>query len=306
MSKRPLVGVVTPVYNGGRYLRECIDSVLAQTYDNWQYTILDNCSIDGTSEIADEYAARDPRIRVYRNPEVLPIMQNWNAALGLMPAEAKYCKVVHADDTLFPECLERMTALAERHPTVAVVTSYALWGDEVRHLGVTYPVEVVDGREICRDTLLSKCYVFGSPSSILLRAADVRSRQRFYNEQNRHADTEACFDLLDGADLGFVHQILTRTRIHPDAETPASVRINTFHDAWLTMHMRYGPQCLDPEDYYALLFRRLRRYGIFLTKAAVKAKYRDPRFRTHHREAVGRVLQSLTHGGLAVPRRSSA
>ncbi len=233
-------------------------------------------------------------------------MENWNAALGLMPAEAKYCKVVHADDTLFPDCLGRMTDLAERHPTVAVVTSYALWGNEVRHLGVPYPVEVVDGRDICRDTLLGKCYVFGSPSSLLLRAADVRSRQRFYNEQNRHADTEACFDLLADADLGFVHQILTRTRVHPEAETSASVQINTFHDAWLTMHLRYGPRYLDARDYYALLFKRLRRYGVFLAKAAVKAKYRDPRFREHHREAVGRVLRALTNGGLAVPRRSSA
>jgi glycosyltransferase involved in cell wall biosynthesis len=298
LSQKPLVGVVTPVYNGERYLRECIESVLSQTYDNWTYTILDNCSTDRTSEIVSEYAACDSRIRVRRNTTVLPIMENWNAALRLIPAEATYCKVVHADDTLFPECLERMTDVAERHPTVAVVTSYALWGDEVRHLGVPYPVEIVDGRDICRDTLLGKCYVFGSPSSLLLRAADVRSRRTFYNEENRHADTEACFELLDGADLGFVHQILTRTRIHPDAETSVSVQINTFHDAWLAMHLRYGPRYLDAGEYYAGLIRRLARYGVFLTKAAVKAKYRDPEFRAHHREAVGRLRRCLAHGGM--------
>jgi glycosyltransferase involved in cell wall biosynthesis len=304
MSKRPLVWVVTPVYNGERYLGECIDSVLAQTYDHWQYVILDNCSTDRTAAIVKEYAARDTRIRLRQNMQFLPIMENWNAALRLIPDEAKYCKVVHADDTLFPECLDRMTTLAERRPSVVVVTSYALWGDEVRHLGVPYPVEVVDGREICRSTLLGKSYVFGSPSSLLLRAADVRVREAFYNEQNVHADTEVCFELLADADLGFVHQVLTRTRIHPDAITPLSVKINTFHDAWLAMHLRYGPLYLETRKYYSILAKRLGLYGVFLAKAIGKAKFRDPRFRQHHSAALRRLLRSLAPGALPTPRQA--
>jgi glycosyltransferase involved in cell wall biosynthesis len=51
VSERPLVWVMTPVYNGERYLAECIESVLAQTHENWQYLVVDNCSSDGTSEI---------------------------------------------------------------------------------------------------------------------------------------------------------------------------------------------------------------------------------------------------------------
>jgi glycosyltransferase involved in cell wall biosynthesis len=304
MSEESLVWVVTPVYNGERYLRECIESVLGQSHRRWEYLIFDNCSTDRTAEIANEYVARDGRVQLRRGTRFLPIIENWNAALRHIPDDAEYCKVVHADDTLFPECLERMIDLAERHPSVSVVTSYALWGDEVRHLGVPYPVEVVDGREICRATLLGKCYVFGSASSTLLRAADVRARDAFYNEQNLHADTEACFELLADADLGFVHQILTRTRIHPDAMTPLSERINTFHDAWLSMHVGYGARCLEPREYYAKLIRRLWRYGVFLTKATAKVKVRDPRFRKHHRAALGRVLRSLGSGGL-VPFRKA-
>ena len=68
-GRSPLVSVVTPVYNGERFLRECIESVLAQTYQHWDYTIVDNSSTDQTSEIAREYAARDSRIRVLRNAE---------------------------------------------------------------------------------------------------------------------------------------------------------------------------------------------------------------------------------------------
>jgi glycosyltransferase involved in cell wall biosynthesis len=305
MSARPLVWVVTPVYNGERYLPECIESVLAQTYDNWRYVVVDNCSTDGTPEIVRAYAGRDARVSLHQNSDFLPIMANWNHALRLLPSEAKYCKVIHADDTLFPECLERMVDVAERNASVAIVTSYALWGDEVRHQGVPYPVEVVNGREICRSTLLGECYVFGSPSSTLLRAADVRARPAFYNEQNLHADTEVCFDLLRDADLGFVHQILTRTRVHTEAMTSFTVRINTFHHAWLAIHLRYGELYLDRREYYRRLAYRLRRYAVFLGKAAVKAKFRDPEFRKHHRFALAYLLRSAPLLRASPGRRSA-
>jgi glycosyltransferase involved in cell wall biosynthesis len=281
------------VYNGERYLAECIESVLAQTYDDWRYLVVDNRSTDTTPEIVHGYAAQDARIQLYRNGEFLPIIENWNHALRLIPREAKYCKVVHADDVLFPECLERMADVAERNPSAALITSYALWGDEVRHQGVPYPFEVVDGRKICRSTLLGDCFVFGSPSTILLRAADVRARPAFYNEENLHADTEVCFELLREADLGFVHQILTRTRIHAEAMTSFSARVNTFDDAWLAIHVKYGKLYLTRREYYAGLADRLRGYAVFLAKASIKAKFRDPQFRKYHRDALGRLLRSV-------------
>src|SRR5918996_930588 len=99
MSERPLVWVVTPVHNGERHLAECIESVLAQTYRNWQYVVVDNRSTDRTPEVVRHYAASDTRVQLHQSTEFLPIMANWNRALRLIPREAKYCKVVHADDT---------------------------------------------------------------------------------------------------------------------------------------------------------------------------------------------------------------
>ena len=58
----PLVSVVTPVYNGGKWLRECIESVIAQRYQNWRYTIVNNRSTDDTLEIAEHYARQDARV----------------------------------------------------------------------------------------------------------------------------------------------------------------------------------------------------------------------------------------------------
>ena len=62
LHEQPQVSVITPVYNGEEFLSECIQSVLSQTYQNWDYTIVNNRSTDRTLEIAQSYAARDPRI----------------------------------------------------------------------------------------------------------------------------------------------------------------------------------------------------------------------------------------------------
>ncbi len=65
-ATRPLVSVVTPFFNTAPYLAEYIESVLAQSYSQFEYILMDNCSTDGSSEIAATYASRDPRIRLIR------------------------------------------------------------------------------------------------------------------------------------------------------------------------------------------------------------------------------------------------
>src|SRR3954471_10873583 len=113
MTSRPFVSVVTPVYNGGRYLAECVASVAAQTHRDWELVILDNCSTDDTARVAEESAAGDARIRIRRAEHFLDIYGNHNRALAEGSPAARYVKVVHADDWLAPECLERMVAVAE-------------------------------------------------------------------------------------------------------------------------------------------------------------------------------------------------
>ncbi len=94
----PLVSVVTPAYNEEEHLAECIESVLAQTYTNWEYVIVNNCSTDGTMAVAEKYAAVDPRIRVLGNDKLIPAVANFNFTLRQISAESKYCKMVLADD----------------------------------------------------------------------------------------------------------------------------------------------------------------------------------------------------------------
>src|SRR6516164_7127706 len=163
----PLVSVLTPVYNGGEFLEQCIESVLAQSFSDYEYIIVNNCSTDNTLAIARHYELRDHRIRVHNNTDFLGVIENHNLAFSLMSPATKYCKVVSADDFIFPHCLEQMVNFADAHQSVGMVGCYMLAGKKMMNVGLEYERSVVSGRDICRETLLGGLHVFGSPTSLL-------------------------------------------------------------------------------------------------------------------------------------------
>ena len=278
MSARALVSVVTPVYNGERFLRECIESVLAQTYEHWEYILVDNCSTDRTLAIAEEYAARDPRIRVHTNREFVRAIPNHNIALRRISPESRYCKPLGADDWLFPDCLAQMVALADAHPSVAVVGAYALYGlpdAPIAWTGLPYPSTVVAGAEACRLRLRGGPYVFGTPTAVLYRSDIVRGRDPFYNEANFHADSEVCFDVLERHDFGFVHQVLTYRRMQDGSLTTRSQDLNTYLPGVLLELVRYGPKYLAPAELEERIRAHLRDYYRYLGKQVYRRRGRD-------------------------------
>jgi glycosyltransferase involved in cell wall biosynthesis len=261
---QPLVSVLTPVYNGEKYLSECIESVLTQTYKNWEYSIINNCSTDRTLEIAQAYAEKDKRIRVITNSEFVNRLRNHNIAFRQMPLNSKYCKVVHADDWLFADCIMKMVELAEANPTVAIVGAYGLRNDRVCWDGLPYPSTVIPGKEIGRSTLLGGPYVFGSPTSLLVRCDEIRKLHTPYNEANPHADKEICFDILRDRDFGFVHQVLTFTREHSEAASAFCRRFYTYFFGDLQILIKYGRAYLSAEEYEQEIRRRWKRYYDYL------------------------------------------
>ena len=279
--REPLVSIVTPVYNGAQHLRECIESVLAQTHSNWEYTIVNNCSTDRTLEIAQEYAARDSRLRVVTTERFVPVIQNYNNAVRQTSVDAAYCKVVAADDWLFPECLQRMIALFEANPTVGIVGSYQLCGTEIAWQGLPYTQPIVSGRDACRMELLGGPYLFGSPTTIMFRADIVRTRDVFFNEANLHADTEACFEFLEHNDFGFVHQVLTFRRVEQGSLTAFSRRYNTYAPSLLYLLLMYGAKYLSEEERSKRIDEVLRQYYRYLAKQFYRR--REPEFWRYHR-----------------------
>ena len=268
-SALPLVSVVTPVYNGEAHLRECIESVLAQTYLNWDYMIVNNCSIDRTRDIAEEYAARDARIRVLNNTHFVRVVANHNIAVRQISPRSEYCKVVAADDRLSPECLSRMVDLAQRHPSVGIVSSFGVRGEmnAVIPAQMPYTAPLIPGREICRATLLGGPYLFGQPTSVLYRADLIRCHDPFFNESNIHADAEVCFELLRYCDFGFVHEVLTYVRMSEKSLSRFSDRINTYLAGNLYLLLKYGPIYLTSDEMQERIKVKLRNYYAFLAES---------------------------------------
>lgn len=112
----PKVSIGLPVYNGENYLREAVDSVLAQTLTDWELIISDNCSTDATASIAKDYAARDSRIRYHRNLENIGATGNHNQTVKM--ARGKYFRFYAHDDVILPQYLEKCVAVLEQNPEI--------------------------------------------------------------------------------------------------------------------------------------------------------------------------------------------
>ena len=291
---QPLVTVLTPVYNGENYLAECIESVLAQTYQNWEYRIVNNCSTDRTLEIAQTFAEKDKRIRIHNNTEFVGCDANGNIAFRLISSNSKYCKVVFADDWLLPECLMKMVELAEAHPTVSIVGAYGLSKAHVLWVGLDERRNVFSGREVCRRNLLGGKYLCGTPTSMLIRSDEVRKRPSFYNEANTHCDKEVCFDVLQDRDFGFVHQVLTYSRVHDGTESAFSDRINTYILGDLEVLTKYGKVYLTKDEYTQQNKRWWRRYYKFLGSRVFHNSEKE--FWEYHRNTLRRLGYSLSYG----------
>jgi len=300
MDSNPLVSVVTPFYNTREYLAECIESVLRQTYTNWEYILVNNCSTDGSEEIAQTYVNRFPdKIRLVHNGSFLSHLKNYNYALSLISPASKYCKMVQADDWIFPECLKSMVELAEEHPRVGIVAAYELEGDHPSLGGLPYPSPEVPGRDICRLYFLKYIPLFGTPTSVLMRSEFVRSRNpSFYDEKYApFSDFFVCLEGLRTWNFGFVHQVLTFSR-RDNESTLSKIRPYSFelfcHVAKL---VAYGKYYLSEEEYRAYLKGAEHQYFIFLGQSALQG--REAKFWDFHRERLASINYHLTFSFMA-------
>jgi glycosyltransferase involved in cell wall biosynthesis len=115
------VFVFIPTFNCERFICKTIESVLAQTYTNWEALVLDDCSTDRTFEIASQYSQPDGRIRVLKNDSNLGMVNNWNK--GITFCKSNYFVKLDGDDTWAPEMLAKAIQILEDNPEVGLVFS---------------------------------------------------------------------------------------------------------------------------------------------------------------------------------------
>jgi glycosyltransferase involved in cell wall biosynthesis len=295
---QPIVSVVTPFYNTAQYLPLCIESVLTQTWSNFEYLLVDNASTDGSGEIAESYAARDKRIRVVHWPALLPQVRNYNQALRQISASSNYCKIVQADDTIDAACLRSMVSAFEQAPTIGLVGSYYLKGDVVRGSGFPRGVTMLAGGEMARLYLRSiagaagsPTAAFGSPTAVMYRSSLILRPEPFFDEDLLHEDTEKCMQILREWDFGFVPQVLSflRTDNESISSRARRYRAGTLDD-YIIVH-RYAREFLPDPEARSLIRRVTRDYESLLAQHALRLRERE--FWDYHRSGLRTVGQKL-------------
>lgn len=123
---QPFLSVGIPTYNGAAFIKESVQSVLAQSYCDYELIIVDDSSIDNTVEIVKSFS--DPRIKVFQNEKRLGLAPNWNRCIELSSGE--FINIFHQDDVMLPQNLERKTRFLLDNPTAGFVYSSAIEFDE--------------------------------------------------------------------------------------------------------------------------------------------------------------------------------
>jgi len=127
-NHKPRVSIGLPVYNGENYLEEAIDSILAQTYKDFELIISDNASTDRTPDICQAYANKDPRIRYYRNEKNIGAAVNFNRVFELSSSE--YFKWAAHDDIIAPDYISECIEILDNDDSIVLCNSKAKFIDE--------------------------------------------------------------------------------------------------------------------------------------------------------------------------------
>ena len=211
MKQAPLVSVLMNCYNGEKYLREAIDSVLAQTYQNWEIVFWDNQSTDRSAEIFKGYD--DPRFKYFYAPVHTDLgggrARAWEHLTG------DFIAVLDADDVWLPRKLEKQIPLFD-DPEVGIVISDALYFNErseKRFYGGAYPPT-----GWVFEQLLS-WYFVSLVTLVFRRSAAMKLRRAFDQDFSSIADFDLVVRLSRISKLALYPEILAKWRVHAGSDT---------------------------------------------------------------------------------------
>lgn len=259
MSSTPAVSVCMPVYNGERYLREAVDSILNQSFGDFELLILDGGSTDGSPAILQDYAARDPRIRLTSRPG-MRLTASLNEMLD--QARGEFIARMDADDISLPERLERQVQYLRGHPECVLVGSAALvidpegdplsvWFTETTH-------EVLDARNLDLSLLESSlCH-----PAVMMRRRIVLDAGK-YDMGCLAEDLDLWLRLAERGRLANLPEPLLKYRFHSSNKNRADRAQDALRQIIVQARRRRGlpeqpsspppaPPSTGPESYHAL------------------------------------------------------
>jgi glycosyltransferase involved in cell wall biosynthesis len=240
--RSPTVSVLMSVYNGERYLAEAVESILNQTFTDFEFVIINDGSIDGTAEILHSY--QDPRIRIIEQSNI-GLTRSLNRGIAL--AHGGYIARMDDDDLSLPERLERQVAFLDAHSEVGVVGTTCRIVDELNNREWEQPVPLADEQ-------LRRHLVRGNPfvhSSVMMRASAVRAVDGYNEAYPYSQDFELWVRMASHTRLANLSEVLVVRRYHWG--TVSTTRNTELQRLWLRMRIRYKAfRSLSYPFYYIL------------------------------------------------------
>lgn len=219
----PAVSICIPNYNYRRYLSDALTSSLNQTFRDIEVLVVDNCSDDGSMELVEEFARRDPRVIAHRNERNIGMFGNFNRCLEL--ARGRYIKFLCADDILEPGCVEALLGSMESRPDVRLAAcARHVFGEEGspgKTIGYSRRNETIAGAQVLRDCFY-KGNIIGEPTAVMFRRADAAGG--FDGSYLQIFDLEFWLRLLEEGWFSFVPEPLCGIRQHPETGSTGNLR----------------------------------------------------------------------------------
>lgn len=216
-----LISVVLPVYNGEKYLRESIDSILAQTYEKWELIIVDDCSKDSTPVIAKEYEKRDPRIRYYRNEHNLKLPRNLNRGFSI--SNGAFLTWTSDDNRFKPQAFEKMVDVLLDKPNVGFVFCDYELIDETGKVTQQYSIPSNFRDQIVGTNVVGACFMY--TREVYNKVGDYQHGALYVEDYDYWQRVFAQFDVVA------IHETLYQYRLHGGSLT-GTLKIATVNAAF--------------------------------------------------------------------------
>jgi glycosyltransferase involved in cell wall biosynthesis len=207
----PALSIGLPVYNGENYLAEALDSLLAQTFGDFELIISDNASTDSTAAVAARYAASDARIRIFTQPTNIGAALNHNFVFR--QARAPYFKWASHDDVYAPTLLERCLDLLGQRPDAVLAHAFEAFIDADGVVTETVPYNLQTATSDAAVRFRSMLFDLGDDMYGVIRSAELR-RTRLFGSHH-HSDRTLTTELALRGPFVQVPEVLYFRRDHP-------------------------------------------------------------------------------------------
>lgn len=232
-----LVSVILPVFNREQFLVEAIESVLGQTYENFELLISDNCSTDSSFEIINRFAKLDSRIKHSRHGHNIGCAANYNSLIA--KASGKFIALFGSDDIFEPSSIENLVLALESNPSAVLATGARnildSSGKKTKEVHPFNRSQLIPGETAKRDLLLSLENWIAAP--VLWHSA--HKGQGFDYSFVQYTDLDYWCRLMEHGDIYYLDEILLNYRIHERAQTVDEMKNVNVAIGILRIHDRY-------------------------------------------------------------------